>query len=199
MSQSDLPRQVKDLRGKKFGNLEVIGYAGVHISKQGKSLSFWECKCVCGTIIVVRGNNLSDHKSRTGTKSCGCTSHPKGNKNPRWSGHGEISGNTWYSIRNGAKYRDIPFDVTIRQVWNLFVKQDGKCALTGVELTLPTSGVKKDIKNATASLDRIDSSKGYQISNLQWVHKDINMMKKQYPQELFIEWCKKVAKHNKEG
>jgi len=45
----------------------------------------------------------------------------------------------------------------------------------------------------TASLDRIDSSKGYVKGNLQWVHKDINMMKNHYNQKYFIEICKKVA------
>lgn len=45
----------------------------------------------------------------------------------------------------------------------------------------------------TASLDRIDSSKPYIIDNIQWVHKDINFMKRTYSHDYFIKLCKLVA------
>ena len=41
----------------------------------------------------------------------------------------------------------------------------------------------------TASLDRIDSSKGYTKSNIQWVHKDINKMKSDFSMLRFLELC----------
>ena len=37
----------------------------------------------------------------------------------------------------------------------------------------------------TASLDRIDSTKGYVRGNIQWVHKDINWFKRDYPKISF--------------
>lgn len=46
-------------------------------------------------------------------------------------------------------------------------------------------------------LDRIDSSKGYIEGNVQWVHKDVNMMKQNYSQKYFIEMCKKIYETNK--
>ena len=46
---------------------------------------------------------------------------------------------------------------------------------------------------STASLDRIDSSKGYTIDNIQWLHKDINKMKWDFSQEKFLELCKKIV------
>ena len=49
------------------------------------------------------------------------------------------------------------------------------------------------VNKNTASLDRIDSSKGYVEGNVQWVHKMINMSKQQYSQEEFIDMCKAVA------
>jgi hypothetical protein len=45
----------------------------------------------------------------------------------------------------------------------------------------------------TASLDRIDSSKGYEIDNIQWVHVMVNMCKNKYPQDKFVEMCKAIA------
>ena len=48
---------------------------------------------------------------------------------------------------------------------------------------------------STASLDRIDSSKGYVKGNIQWVHIAINFMKHSLPEEEFVRWCCLVAKH----
>lgn len=48
----------------------------------------------------------------------------------------------------------------------------------------------------TASLDRIDSSKGYVIGNVQWVHKTINTMKMDLANSEFIKLCQMVAKNH---
>jgi hypothetical protein len=63
-------------------------------------------------------------------------------------------------------------------------------------LPLSFGNKAKDHKNRTASLDRIDSSKGYTKNNIQWIYKPINSMKRDYTQERFIELCKLVAKNN---
>ena len=44
-----------------------------------------------------------------------------------------------------------------------------------------------------ASLDRIDNDGNYTIDNIQWVHKDVNFMKRTYNQEYFIDMCSKIA------
>ena len=49
---------------------------------------------------------------------------------------------------------------------------------------------------STASLDRIDNSKGYHIDNVRWVLKDINMIRGSYDSEYFVKLCNLVAKHN---
>ena len=74
-----------------------------------------------------------------------------------------------------------------------FIEQNRMFALTGIPIYFQA---RKDLRNATASLDRIDSSKGYIEGNVQWVHKKINYMKQQFNQTEFIEWCKKVVNHN---
>ena len=45
-------------------------------------------------------------------------------------------------------------------------------------------------------LDRIDSSKDYTLDNIQWVHKDINFMKRSLSQEAFLDLCLKICLHN---
>jgi hypothetical protein len=78
--------------------------------------------------------------------------------------------------------------------WEIFESQGKRCKLTGWQLAMfPTS---TSINSQTASLDRIDSTKGYVPGNIQWVHKHINMMKQHFPEEAFVEMCKAVALHN---
>lgn len=110
-------------------------------------------------------------------------------------GVGDLSGDYVSRIRNGAKNRKIEFNVSIKYLWELFLQQNKKCKLSGIALSMQKFRKNKKV-NQTASLDRIDSSKGYIEGNIQWVHKDINNMKMNFNQEYFIELCKKVTKNN---
>lgn len=109
-----------------------------------------------------------------------------------WKGCGNLSGDKYRTYRQGAEKRGLDFDVSVEYLWELFVSQEGKCALTGLELTLdarPGSLNKNGFQRSDASLDRIDNTKGYIDGNLHWVHKDINRMKSDFTLELFIEYC----------
>jgi len=153
--------------------------------------------CDCGNI-----SEAITSKLKNGNKvSCGCHKYNnlyrgKGKNHNKWCGYGDISGTTWGMIRSCAKQRGLIFDISIEEAWDLFIKQNKKCAITGVDLVLcvQTKGIKNG--NQTASLDRIDSSVGYTLSNIQWVHRDINQMKWDLDQDKFINWCKIVAKNN---
>jgi len=52
-------------------------------------------------------------------------------------------------------------------------------------------------KTNTASLDRIDCNKSYSIENIQWVHKDVNIMRNAYSIDRFVEICKLVSEKHK--
>ena len=47
------------------------------------------------------------------------------------------------------------------------------------------------------SIDRIDSNIGYELGNIQWVDKRINMMKGSLSNGEFINLCTLVADYNK--
>jgi len=71
---------------------------------------------------------------------------------------------------------------------NLYEKQNRKCIYTGVNL----------IPNENMSLDHIisvhDNKELYNnIKNVQWVHKDINLMKSKFSHDNFIKLCKHIA------
>lgn len=175
------PRKVK--LNDKYGELEPIEYAG-HIGKD----MYYYCKCSCGEIKPIRIRTL-----KCGQKTCGKCRFKQGSNHHAWRGHGEISKNLFNAYKFSARDRNLEFKITLKYIWNLFVKQKHKCALTGWDLYFNPTYTKQ--ANKTASLDRIDSEKGYIKGNLQWVHKDINKLKKNLPDKYFIEICKAVAKH----
>lgn len=70
-----------DMTGKRFGRLTVIERAGTYIPKDDPDTcrATWLCKCDCGNLTVVIGNNL-----RAGfTKSCGCLRREESAKRAR--------------------------------------------------------------------------------------------------------------------
>lgn len=178
-----------EMINKKFGKLVPISE---HSTTRNGHIRY-VCNCDCGNVTNVLGTHL-----RQGTTiSCGCAS-PKGSDRVQWKGVGEMSGEFWHThiVRsaNGDKGRK-PIELTITKeyAWNLFLKQNRKCALSGLDIKFPS---KNKDKSYTASLDRIDSSKGYIEGNVQWVHKDINMMKRIYNNDYFIEMCRLVNNNN---
>ena len=59
---------MKDLRGIRFGRLEVIKFSEKRKSPSGSKKYIWECKCDCGKVVKVD----SQHLTTGHTKSCGC-------------------------------------------------------------------------------------------------------------------------------
>jgi hypothetical protein len=172
--------QLVDRTNKVYGDLTVLEIC----KERSKKRVVWKCRCKCGNIVLARSLDLHMGK----TVSCGC--RRRGSNNYLWSGCGEIPGGFMYSIIKAAKTRGIEVDINVKDIYDLYIQQNKKCNLTGVELNFGYN------KNTNASLDRIDSEKGYTKDNIQLVHKKINMMKHILPQEEFVSWCKLVVDHN---
>jgi hypothetical protein len=97
-------------------------------------------------------------------------------------------------MRNHAKTKNREFSVDVNFIYDLYIKQDKKCALTGWDIYF-TKGVKR----GNASPDRIDSNIGYIEGNIQLTHKDANLAKRIYKDEYFYQICKAVANHRKKS
>lgn len=167
----------------------IIGYRYYHLVVKDKVKGGLLCLCDCGNEKILKSSRIRLQQ----VKSCGCLLKKSGKNHHLFKGFGEISQATFNKIRQKAIDRNIDFDITINQLNDLFLRQKKKCAISGVEIKFKDSHKDKQ----TASLDRIDSSKPYIVSNLQWVHKTINQMKWTIDQKEFVEWCKVVAKHAK--
>ena len=111
--------------------------------------------------------------------------------------HPYLYGGVLSKIRSGAKSRGIECNITLDDIWSQYLKQNKKCRFTGAELNFPSNS--KEMYNTqyfNASVDRIDSSKGYDIDNIQIVLKDVNKMKWDMTDEDFINICKNIARNN---
>lgn len=114
------------------------------------------------------------------------------------AGCGLVCGTLTTYLRRKARERNLEWALSEEYLWDLFCSQDSKCALSGVDIVLTTKRNKHnnlDRTILTASLDRIDSSKGYVVGNVQWLHKTINIMKQSLSDSDFITWCKLIANH----
>lgn len=175
-----IKQEIRDGRiqgGEKFNRLTTVKVVG---SSKNKTY-IWECLCECGSTSYVRTSQL-----KNGTvKSCGCAVE-KGKANKRWAGYEDISGNFWSGVKICAKNRNISFDLNIEDVWGLYLRQNKKCYLSGLDIGFI-------IYKETASVDRIDSTKPYTIDNVALCHKDINKIKASFSVEEFLYYCRLVS------
>ncbi|MFZ9876749.1 MAG: hypothetical protein ACO3EY_06820 [Candidatus Nanopelagicales bacterium] len=154
-----------------------------NISKTGDCTKI-NVQCSCGFETTIQSWTLETNK----TKSCVKCAYKK-----KFKGYGEISDTYFTRLKRAAIQRKHVFDITIKYIWELFLKQNRRCAISGQLLKLTNSN---HFKTQTASLDRIDSSKGYIVGNIQWVHKRINIMKMDLPEEEFLHFIKEIYEFN---
>ena len=179
-----------DITGKKFGQITVVKRdPEKHITPSGKKLVYWICECNCKTIISI----LGDHLRREKTTKCKKCKY----KSMRLNGY--ISSTLYSRIKYRAKIGNIYFDkkITREYLWKIYLKQNKKCSLSGMDIIFAdTIRGQASNKETTASLDRIDSKKGYLKNNIQWVHKDINKIKGSLTTKEFLKRCELIRAHN---
>lgn len=147
-----------DITGQRFGRLVVVRRVENLVSKTGRRLAQWECRCDCGATHKAAGSKL-----RYGwTKSCGCWSRDRTSEVA--TKHGAVGTpeyDAWRSMkrrcasksaRNAPWYRDR--GITVCERW----KNDFTAFLADVG-PRPAPGY---------SIDRIDNDRGYEPGNVRW-------------------------------
>ncbi len=177
-------------KGKDYTNCELNGWVilGMHSCIKNPSGSnyhtLWRVKCIgCGKESLNYKNNIVYGKS-AGCRLCYRRRY-LGNKGTNWRGYKDIPATVVSRMVFNAKARNLEVKVGIKDLQNLWEKSKGICTLSGLQIEI----------GKTASLDRIDSHQPYVLDNLQWVHKDIQKMKNDLPQERFVELCHVVSSH----
>jgi len=164
-----------DLTGKKFGSWTVLSRS----NKISGGNTYWNCLCnQCGKTFPIQRCSLIFKTSKQ-CREC--------QRVPKYIGH--IYKHYYVLVQKRALKRKQEFSISIEYLNTLWEQQQGKCALSKLPIAFQDTGKAK----GTASLDRIDSNKGYIKGNVQWVHKDINIMKNSFIVKEFIYLCKAVV------
>ena len=115
-------------------------------------------------------------------------------KNSDILGLGDIPLTHLNAIKQNAIKQNLEYSIDNQYLWDLFLKQNKKCVLSGVPLKFTDHTRTSEFRcETTASLDRIDSNVGYVVGNVRWVHKDINRIRWAFDDETFLEWCRKCV------
>ena len=174
-------RQLKRMTdvGSVYGKWKVLS-----LFKIDERNYAYNCECKCGNTAQIRRGNIGIHYQPP------CKNCDRGQKISKSN-----LDYVWKKILWCAQSRKLDINIDLPYILFLLDKQKNICALSGMQINLEHMATKK--RNNTASLDRIDSSKGYIEGNVQWVHKHINMMKQDYTTREFINYCKLVVNYNK--
>jgi hypothetical protein len=174
-------KQKRDLPiGTKYGEWKVTGLS----FNDNRNNTLIPVICSCGYKTNINKHDLLKKDSHMSCKSCSL-----------FKGVGDLTGAYITEIKNRANKRGFDYSITTKYIWDLLNQQSFKCALTGLDINVNKNWRKQSF---TASLDRIDSTKGYIIGNVQWVHKTINRLKSNFPEQELMYWAELLTKHNKE-
>ena len=166
---------------RTYDKLLVTGYDKTH----------FVCKCLnCNTEDVRIFKQYISNKSSA--KSCQkCNVGRTGNKNPYWNGHKLLNGHQFSRYRSGAKKRNIEFNLTIEDVWNMYEKSH-YCPILEEKFVFESLN-PKTISATNMSLDRINNNKGYSLDNVLLTHKDFNKFHYTYDLDYVLEISRLIS------
>lgn len=97
-----------------------------------------------------------------------------------------------HMAKNRATTKNVPYDIDGDYLGQLWDKQEGCCAVSGMELDLEMSD--KYLTNPQApSVDRIIPALGYVRGNVRIVCYQVNMALSEYGEEQLIKMCKAIV------
>lgn len=100
-------------------------------------------------------------------------------------------------MRNKESPEKKTLELTVEQLKELWEKQQGTCPFTGWKLILQTTTKDKlEYVPNRASLDRIDSNKGYSIDNVRFVSLIYQFAKNKFTDKDVYNFCQSFANFN---
>ena len=160
-----------DLTGKTFGKLVVIERYPDYIQKNGRHRVRWKCKCTCGNIIVVNGDNL---KSKS-TTSCGC--YQKEMAIISNTTHGDSNSrlyNVWCNMKERCNNKNNP-QYRLYGGRGIFVCEEWDNNYSAFKEWALNNGYNQYSKRGDCTLDRINVNGEYSPNNCRWVSQKCQM------------------------
>lgn len=173
---------MNSLVGNTYGDYTVLN---AEIQRRKSGAIQFPVQCKCGKKTFCTKQELTTGK-RNRCDSCG--------KKKRFGERiDNISINFFHNYKRSAQRRNIDFTINLEYVADLFKKQGGKCAVSGIDIEIGGT----PWKGQTGSLDRIDPTKGYIEGNVQWVHKLVNELKWDLQPKEFFTIIKQIYEYKK--
>lgn len=180
-------KKAEDYIGETINKLTILEV----VEKRGKNkLKIFLCRCKCGNIVECIATKVITEAK----KNCGCY----------WSSikvkfvTKDITLGFWTKLKNVSrernnKGRQLDFNITPEYLQEIWDNQKGLCYFSNRQLYISKSTEEYKNGMTTASVDRIDNSKGYVIGNIRFVHKIVNLSKRILSDEIYLSICRKVS------
>ena len=99
-------------------------------------------------------------------------------------------------LRSSRSKQGFEFTLTLEELVEIYNKQEGICALSGVLMTRHRDGSGERPTNC--SIDRINPTRGYTRRNIQLVCWQVNKMKHGLMEPEFWWWIQNICRHSEE-
>ena len=159
----------------------------------GKGSELLELKCDnCGKQFKRKRKDYEYKKRNLGGQYCSLSCSPSRPPQPHAGFQIQL-----VNIKKRCRAKNYSFNLTKRFLIKLWEQQKGICAITGLKMLEPVGYVASRVPlklPKTASIDRINSKKGYIRGNIQWVCVFANLAKNTFDDELIKEVFKEMKK-----
>jgi hypothetical protein len=96
----------------------------------------------------------------------------------------------WLAAKSRAIDKSIPFTITKEDLLTVWKAQNGKCAISGLDMTYEL-GEGRTYTNV--SIDQVSPSKGYTVDNIQLVCMAVNQLKSDLDMDTILTLCSAIV------
>ncbi len=187
------------MEGRIYNSWRVLEY-----SHTNNKVAYFKCECVdCGTQHIVRGGNVRNGRSKR-CAQCGLKSTFKtqtGVKKSKKTSKQLAESYLYIDKKKDAKKRKKAWALTIVEFISIIYQNCHYCGVNPSTTVNPTTGRGLEASRAQEcfitynGIDRVDSSKGYEIGNVVPCCEQCNRAKLDYTASKFIDWAKRLVAH----
>ena len=100
----------------------------------------------------------------------------------------------WARLR--AKKKGLLFELTLKEIKDLFDLQNGECHYSGIKMNVVKEDETKVHDPYKMTIDRIIPELGYVANNIVWCAYCINVMKQKMSLEKMVDVCESICKRS---